>query len=194
MVNICAFELHPPPSDHPFPQPQQPEMSSGSHPVSFHLRVTLGAPSAGFPNSRLLKPHPTMLPDRAPLPPFLPEARLHNPGHWSFHFLFIIPSTKTRLRLKQGHPLLITSIVAYLHVICMHSHHLSKCRNGHNPGPFATHSPGEGKVPGLPHSIFLLSDLHPSLRAKDQRTGEAWGKWPANSLTPRHPLGSLYLL
>lgn len=153
MVNVCAFGLHPPASDHCLRsistaidefRLSPSELSSQGH--------TLGPPSPGLPHSRLQKLHSTTLPHKAPLSPFLPEA-LQAPQPRSLSFLFIIPNTQTRLRLEQGHPLLVTRVL-YLHLICTHSRHLSKCRDGHRP--FATHSPREGDVPA---STFQLPTL-----------------------------------
>ena len=151
-------------------------LSSPSH--------TLGPPTPlpRLPHSTLQKPHMSLLPHRAPLPPFLPEAGLHRPSHWSLPFLFVIPNAQARLRLEQGHPLFPTSVL-YLCLIWVLFQHLSKCRNGHSLWSFVTHSPRKEAMPGLLHSSSLLSDLHPSVRAEDRK---AWGNWPTHclSLTP----------
>lgn len=110
---------------------------------------TLGPSWPRLPHSRLQKPQPTLLPHRAPLPPFLPEAGLHSPGHWSLPFLsVVISNSQARLRLKQGQPLLITS-VPYLHLICIPIYYLSKAQKWAQPQALCHTLPREGEVPGL---------------------------------------------
>ena len=157
LVNVCALSctLSLLTTSPPAPAARD---ELGLSPEYFHLRAILWSSPFRVPPSPELAPGATPHPAAPQSPsPFLPDAGLHSPGHRSLPFLFVILDIQARLRQQQGHPLLTT--VPYLHLICMHSQHLSEYRAGQSLGPFATHCPREGEAPGLPHSGLLLSGL-----------------------------------
>lgn len=144
-------------------------LSSQGHPKDI--------PSQGSPKSWLQKPHPTLLPHFLL---FLPAAGLQSPGRWLLPFLLVILNTQSRLRQEQGYPSSPQSPIC-ISFACTPIISQS-AEIGRASGPLPCTSPGKQKQ-GLPHSSFLLSDLHRRPKAEDQRARQAWGKWAVHSLS-----------